>query len=202
LFVHFLTVHSLSQLLFVNHVLHLCKEDVNVVVSSIEHPDSLLPIFDIRDKIDTVVLNEQFQLVHDVAQVLCQVVSCFIICCFARCFFCLAFVVFSLLLFCFLIFFLKSLLGVCLFVLLFMSHSKVVPSDDLADLLVSSLPGLCDPELNASAGVCVYLNAITLQRGAELGPAIPALVEGLLAALVKITHPKVTTLFVLHIMNL
>jgi hypothetical protein len=68
---------------------------------------------------------------------------------------------------------------------------QVVPSDDLADLLVSSLPGLCDPELNASAGVCVYLNAITLQRGAELGPAIPALVEGLLAALVKITHAKV-----------
>ncbi len=73
-----------------NHVLHLCKENPNVVVAEIEHPDSLLPIFDIRDKIDTVVLNEQFQLVHDVAQVLCQ----------------------------------------------------VVPSDDLADLLVSSLPGM------------------------------------------------------------
>ncbi len=131
-------VECMEQLLFVNHVLHECKERPGVAVAEIQHPDNLLPIFDIRDKIDTVVLNEQFQLVHDVAQVLC----------------------------------------------------RVVPSDDLPDLLVSSLPGLSDPELNASAGVCVYLNAITLQRGAELGSAIPQLVEGILVALTKIQHDK------------
>jgi hypothetical protein len=91
--------------------MHICKETPGVDVAAIDHPDNLLPMFDMRDKIDTQVLNEQFQLVHDVAQVLCH----------------------------------------------------VVPGDDLADLLISSLPGLSDPEQNASAGVCVYLNAITLQ---------------------------------------
>ena len=65
-----------------------------------------------------------------------------------------------------------------------------IPKDDLADLILSSLPGLSDPELNASAGVCVYLNAITSQRGAELGEAIPALIAGISTALTRITHQK------------
>lgn len=55
---------------------------------------------------------------------------------------------------------------------------------------MSSLPGLSDPELNASAGVCVYLNAVTQQRGSELGAAIPQLVSGFLTALQKIQHQK------------
>lgn len=131
-------VECIEQLLFVNHVLHLSHDNPGIDVSKIEHPDDLLPIFDIRDKIDTSVLNEQFQLVHDVAQVLC----------------------------------------------------RTIPKDDLPDLILSSLPGLSDPELNASAGVCVYLNAITSQRGAEVGEAIPDLVNGIGAALQKIQHAK------------
>lgn len=131
-------VECIEQLLFVNHVLHSAHQNPNIVVATIEHPDELLPIFDIRDKIDTQVLNEQFQLVHDVAHVLC----------------------------------------------------KVVVADDLCELILSSLPGLWDPEINASAGVCVYLNALTSTRGPELGDAIPDLVDGITGALLKITHQK------------
>jgi hypothetical protein len=67
-------VECIEQMLFVNHVLRVTHQKPGLVVAEIEHPDDLLPMFDIRDKIETTVLNEQFQLVHDVAQVLCKVV--------------------------------------------------------------------------------------------------------------------------------
>ena len=67
---------------------------------------------------------------------------------------------------------------------------KVISREELAPLILVSLSGLNDPELNAASGVCVYLNAVTKARGDELGDKVPELVAGLMGALANIVSEK------------
>ncbi len=55
---------------------------------------------------------------------------------------------------------------------------QLVLPEEIATLLVSTLRGLTDPEVQAASGTCVLLNGVLRIRGAELAPRVKDLVAG------------------------
>jgi hypothetical protein len=68
--------------------------------------------------------------------------------------------------------------------------SKLVSSEEIADLILASLKGLTDSQVSSTNGTCVIVNGLIKTRGKELSVRIPAIVGGLIASMESISNEQ------------